>query len=189
MAKMIDKEPKYEGEKAVWHGFSKNLPSDWIVYNTRSVNGREYDFCVIAPNIGLFIVEVKGWYPDDVLAVIDSNTIFLADEENAEDSPRSQARGYRFDLLKKIHREMGINPLVMSFVCYPRISKDKFYVKGLNIVSEENETILKEDLEVQQQLYQKFNSRYEIDKGAKHDILDAKMMALIRHHFEPNSLG
>ena len=55
MAKLIDKEPKYEGEKNVWHAFSNNLPEDWVVYNTRSVNGREYDFCVVAPNIGLFI--------------------------------------------------------------------------------------------------------------------------------------
>ncbi|MCI8637667.1 MAG: NERD domain-containing protein [Coprococcus sp.] len=67
MAKMIDKEPKYEGEKKVWHDFYKNLPSDWIVYNTRSINGREYDFCVISPYMGLFIVKVKGWNPDGIL--------------------------------------------------------------------------------------------------------------------------
>ena len=82
MAKMIDKEPKYEGEKKVWHAFYKNLPSDWVVYNTRSINGKEYDFCVISPNMGLFIVEVKGWNPDGILNVIDSNTIFLAGERS-----------------------------------------------------------------------------------------------------------
>lgn len=186
MAKMIDKEPKYEGEKKVWHSFYQNLPLDWVVYNTRSVNGREYDFCVVAPNIGLFIVEVKGWYPDGILTVLDSNTIFLSGEENPEDSPRGQARGYRFDLLKKIQRELGMNPLVMSFVCYPWISSRDYYDKGLNIVSEENETIFKEDLEDSLKLYQKFKERYTIDKGTKHDNLDEKHMALIRHHFEPN---
>lgn len=61
MAKLIDKGPKYEGEKIVWHAFSSNLPQHWVVYNTRSVNGREYDFCVMAPDFGLFIIEVKGW--------------------------------------------------------------------------------------------------------------------------------
>ena len=60
MAKMIDKEPKYEGEKKVWHDFYKNLPSDWGVYNTRSINGRKYDFCVISPNMGLFLLKSKG---------------------------------------------------------------------------------------------------------------------------------
>lgn len=186
MAKMIDKEPKYEGEKRVWHSFSKNLPSNWVVYNTRSVNGREYDFCVVAPNIGLFIVEVKGWYPDGILTVLDSNTIFLSGEENPEDSPRGQARGYRFDLLKKIQRELGMNPLVMSFVCYPWISRKNYYDKGLNVVTEENETIFEEDLEDSLKLYQKFNERYSIDKGVKHDNFDAKHTALIRHYFEPN---
>lgn len=186
MAKMIDKEPKYEGEKIVWHSFSKNLPSDWVVYNTRSVNGREYDFCVIAPNVGLFIVEVKGWYPDTILTVIDPNTIFLTGVEDPEDSPRGQARGYRFDLWKKIQREMGMNPLVMSLVCYPQISKENYYDKGLNVVSEENETIFKEELSEPLKLFQKFSERYTVDKGAKHDVLDTKSLALIRHHFEPN---
>ena len=186
MAKMLDKEPKYEGEKIVWHSFSKNLPSDWVVYNTRSVNGREYDFCVIAPNMGIFIVEVKGWYPDSLLTVIDSNTIFLVGSEDPEDSPRGQARGYRFDFWKKIQRELGMNPLVMSFVCYPRISKQDYYTKGLNVVSEENETIFMEELSNPLNLFQKFNERYTVDKGAKHDVLDTKRLALIRHHFEPN---
>ena len=186
MAKMIDKESQNEGEKAVWHSFSKNLPSDWVVYNARSVNGREYDFCVIAPNVGLFIVEVKGWYPNTILTVIDSNTIFLTGVEDPEDSPRGQARGYRFDLLKKIQRELGMNPLVMSLVCYPRISKESYYDKGLNVVSEENETIFEEELSDSLKLFQKFSERYTVDKGAKHDVLDTKSLALIRHHFEPN---
>lgn len=186
MSKMVDKEPQYDGEKKVWHAFSKNLPSDWVVYNTRSVNGREYDFCVIAPNMGLFIVEVKGWNPDGILTVIDSNTIILAGAENPEDSPRGQARGYRFDLRKKIQRELGMDPLVMSFVCYPFISEEEYFSKGLNVVSEADETLFKEELSDPLQLFQKFNERYTIDKGAKHDDLDAKRFVLIRHHFEPN---
>ena len=130
MAKMIDKEPKYEGEKKVWHDFYKNLPSDWGVYNTRSINGRKYDFCVISPNMGLFIVEVKGWNSDGILNVIDANTIFLSGAENPEDSPRGQARGYRFDLRKKIQRELGMNLLAMSFVCHPFISESEHFAKA-----------------------------------------------------------
>lgn len=186
MAKMIDKEPKYEGEKIAWHSFSDKLPSEWVVYNTRSINGREYDFCVISPNMGIFIVEVKGWNPGSILNVIDSNTIILAGAENPEDSPRGQARGYRFDLRKKIQRELGMNPLVMSLVCYPCITESEYYEKGLHVVSEANETIFKDELFDALKLYQKFNERYTIDKGAKHDDLDTKRLALLRHHFEPN---
>ena len=58
MAKMIDKLPEYEGEKKVWDCFSKNLPQQYVVYNTRSIKGWEYDFCVMAAIVGLFIIEV-----------------------------------------------------------------------------------------------------------------------------------
>lgn len=186
MAKLIDQEPKYEGEKKVWNCFSTNLPQHWVVYNTRSVNGREYDFCVMAPGMGMFIIEVKGWVAEKVLTVVNENTIFIAGYENVEDSPRGQARGYRFDLLKKINKELGMNPLVMSFVCYPFMSEKDYLDKGLNIVSESNETIFREDLEDSTKLYQKITGRYNIDKGAKHDELTAKRFALLRHHFEPN---
>lgn len=73
----------------------------------------------------------------------------------------------------------------MSFVCYPLISEKQYYDKGLNVVSEKNETIFEEDLSDSVKLYQKFAGRYNIDKRAKHDELDAKNFALIRHHFEP----
>ena len=56
MAKMIDKLPEYEGEKKVWEYFSKNLPQQYVVYNNRSIKGWEYDFCVMAENVGLFII-------------------------------------------------------------------------------------------------------------------------------------
>ncbi len=186
MAQLIDKEPVFEGEKKVWNAFNKYLPQNWVIYNNRSVNGREYDFCVMAPEIGLFIVEVKGWEPASVLTVVDQKTIFLANYEKAEDSPRGQARGYRFDLLNKIQRELGMNPLVMSLVCYPFISKNEYVSLGLNIVSEDNETIFKEDLMDSAKLFSKFKDRHNIDKGAKHDELDGRKFALIRHHFEPN---
>ena len=186
MAKLIDKEPKYEGEIKVWNSFGTKLPQNWVIYNNRSVNGREYDFCVMAPDIGMFIVEVKGWNPSNVLTVVNQNTIILEGKENPEDSPRGQARGYRFDLLKKIQKELGMNPLVMSLVCYPFISKSQYLEKGLNVVSEENETLFAEDLNDAALLYQKFMDRYNIDKGAKHDELTSKNFALVRHHFEPN---
>lgn len=186
MAQLIDKEPIFEGEKKVWNAFNKLLPQNWVIYNNRSINGREYDFCVIAPEIGLFIIEVKGWGPSSVLTVVDQNTIFLANHKKSEGSPRGQARGYRFDLLNKIQRELGINPLVMSLVCYPHISKEEYVSLGLNIVSEENETIFEEDLMDSARLFSKFKDRYNIDKGAKHDELDERKLALIRHRFEPN---
>ena len=61
MAKMIDNKPSWKGEGKVWESLSANLSGDNVVYNQREVNGREYDFCVMAENLGLVIIEVKGW--------------------------------------------------------------------------------------------------------------------------------
>ena len=185
MAKVIDKEPIYQGEKNVWHAFDEKLPKDWVVYNNRSINGREYDFCIMVPNKGLFIIEVKGWSPKHVMLVVDERTIFLTGKEKPEDSPRGQARSYRFELIKKLNEQMGFNPLVMSLVCYPFITKDEYYDKGLHVVSDENETIFKDDLEDAEKLYNKIIDRYEMDKYVKHDDLNEKMFSLLRHYHEP----
>jgi len=186
MAIMIDNEPELQGEKKTWNAFSSKLSNQWIVYNTRSVNTFEYDFCVMAPSVGLFIVEVKGWFPDNVLTVVNENTIILSGYSEPQGSPRQQARGYRFGLLNKIKDELGMNPLVLSLVCYPQLSEKDYMECGLNIVSDVNETIFKEDLEDSSRLYQKFIGQYNLSKGRTHDELDSKRFALLRHYFEPN---
>lgn len=61
MAKMIDLKPNYNGEAKVWEKLNEYLPNDMVVYNQREINGREYDFCVLAENLGILIIEVKGW--------------------------------------------------------------------------------------------------------------------------------
>lgn len=186
MAKMIDKLPEYEGEKKVWEYFSKNLPQQYVVYNNRSIKGWEYDFCVMAENVGLFIIEVKGWLPQNIFNVVSEDAIILSGEEQPQASPRKQARGYRFNMINLLKQELGMNPLVMDLVCYPMISKNEYLEKRLDVVSDETETIFKEDLEDPALLFQKLMGRYNINKSTPHDILDAKRFALIRHHFEPN---
>lgn len=183
---MIDKKTNFEGEKKTWESFSANLPQQYIVYNTRSIKGWEFDFCIMAEGIGLFIVEVKGWHANDIFNVISEDVIILAGEEEPQSSPRKQARGYRFNMVNMLKQELGMNPLVMDLVCYPMISIDEYYDKRLDVVSDETETIFKEDLEDATLLFQKLMARYNINKSTPHDELNAKRFALIRHHFEPN---
>ena len=101
MAKMIDNKPSWKGEGKVWESLSANLPGDNVVYNQREVNGREYDFCVMAENLGLVIIEVKGWDPDkiDVRGV---DNIIVDGYDEPQTSPKKQARAYRFAILNKI---------------------------------------------------------------------------------------
>ena len=58
MAMMIDKKPEYKGEGKVWESLSDNLPREAIVYNSREVNGRGLDLCIIMKNSGIIIIEV-----------------------------------------------------------------------------------------------------------------------------------
>lgn len=186
MAKMIDKIPSYEGEKKTWESFSVNLPQQYVVYNTRSIKGWEFDFCILAENVGLFIVEVKGWKVEDIFNVVGEDSIILTREEKPQPSPRKQARGYRFNMVNLLKQELGMNPLVMDLVCYPMISKEEYRAKRLDVVSDETETIFKEDLEDASSLYRKIIGRYNINKSTPHDEFNAKRFALVRHHFEPN---
>ena len=72
MATMMDQMPsEYEGEMTVWKSIKENLPNDIVCYYTREVKGREFAFCLLITDIGLLIIEVKGWnkrpasYPSD----------------------------------------------------------------------------------------------------------------------------
>ena len=77
MAVMIDKKPEYKGEAKVWECFSNNLPNEVIIYNNREINGREFDFCILMKNVGLIIVEVKGWLADSIFDVAGVDEIII----------------------------------------------------------------------------------------------------------------
>lgn len=89
MAKMIDKKPSWKGEGKVWESLSTNLPGDNVVYNQREVNGREYDFCVLAENLGLVIIEVKGW-DSDKIDVRGVDNIIVEGYDEPQTSPKNK---------------------------------------------------------------------------------------------------
>lgn len=92
MAMMIDKKPEYKGESKVWEILSDNLPGEAIVYNGREVNGREFDFCILMKNIGMIVIEVKGWIADSIFDVAGVDEIIIQGYDKPEKSPKKQAR-------------------------------------------------------------------------------------------------
>ena len=58
-----------------------------VVYNQREINGREYDFCVMAENIGILVIEVKGWLSDKII-VKGVDNIEVEGYEKAQGSPK-----------------------------------------------------------------------------------------------------
>lgn len=186
MAMMIDRKPEYKGEGKVWESLSDNLPGEAIVYNSREINGREFDFCILMKNVGMIIIEVKGWLADSIFDVAGVDEIIVQGYDKPEKSPKKQARAYRFGLLNLISDKYNVSPLIFDLVCYPFISKKEYYDKRLDIVSEETLTIFKEDLSDSMRLGDKLLKAYNQCKSIPHAEMDDDLMGKIRQHFEPH---
>jgi len=94
MATMKDNQPDiYEGEKRVWQCINDNLPDDIVCYYNREVKGKEFDFCLLIEDVGLMIIEVKGWNKSHINKVVSPDEIIMTDG-STESSPRKQARSY-----------------------------------------------------------------------------------------------
>lgn len=183
---MIDKKPEYKGEGKLWDSLADNLPGEAIVYNGREVNGREFDFCVLMKNIGMIVIEVKGWIADSIFDVAGVDEIIIQGYDKPEKSPKKQARAYRFGLLNMISDKYNVSPLIFDLVCYPFITKKEYYEKRLDIVSEESLTLFKEDLSDPIRLGDKLLNAYNQCKSIPHAEMDEELMGKIRQHFEPH---
>lgn len=185
MAKMIDKKPTYNGEAKVWERLNEYLPNDIVVYNQREINGREYDFCLMIENVGMLIIEVKGWKADKI-CVNGVDEIEVEGYDKTQTSPKKQARAYRFALLNKISEKYNVSPLVLDMVCYPFISKEEYLEKHLNIISEEAYTIFSEDLDDGDLLNKKINTVFEKNNLIPHSDFTYNLMLRIRRNYEPD---
>jgi hypothetical protein len=79
----------------------KKLPDDYLVYYEPNIDNRHPDFIVIAPDLGVIIIEVKGWYLDDIIG---GNHLEITVNENnrqrQEIHPLEQARNYMWRLVR-----------------------------------------------------------------------------------------
>jgi hypothetical protein len=87
------------GEKKLFSVLQK-LPDDYIVYYEPIVEDRYPDFVVICPDLGLLVIEVKGWYPKDILSA-DNNFVRVKESrgEVRRNHPVRQARDYMLSLM------------------------------------------------------------------------------------------
>ena len=185
MAKMIDLKPNYNGEAKVWEKLNEYLPNDMVVYNQREINGREYDFCVLAENLGILIIEVKGWISNK-LKVNGVDDIEVDGYVDSQGSPKKQARAYRFAMLNKISAKFNVSPLVLDMVCYPFISEEEYKNIRLDIISEPEYTLFKEDIEDANVLNQKICNVFALNNGIPHAEFTYDLMLRIRRTNEPN---
>lgn len=185
MATMIDqRSQKFLGEAMVWDGFKKLLSDNVIVYNNREIKGKEFDFCLFFENKGILIVEVKGWNSDEV-TVFSKDDIYVKGFDKHFPSPKSQANMYRYSLKEKITELFHFTPLIMTMVCYPKISREEYYKLRLDIPSEEEYTLLKDDFENENKINKKINNVFENNALIPHDNLTIGNLNILRKWWEP----
>lgn len=116
MAHMIpDRLPLYGVSKGEQKLFSilQKLPDSYIVYHENNCTGLYPDFTIIAPDLGLMVIEVKGWYPKYILGG-DSQKIYVKQDgkEQYQKHPVRQARDYMIALLKLCQKHPEVHSLL-----------------------------------------------------------------------------
>jgi len=85
--------------------FLKKLPDDYLIYYEPNIDNRHPDFIVIAPDLGVIIIEVKGWYLEEILSGNHLEiTINSRGLERHEIHPLEQARNYMWRLARACER-------------------------------------------------------------------------------------
>lgn len=188
MALMMDNKPtEYKGEALVWEKLSSLLPNDVVVYNHREVvDDREFDFALLIKNVGIMVIEVKGWQAQYIFDVKSPDEIIIEGESKVYGSPEKQARGYRFDWLNFLNDQFGISPVVLSMVCYPFISEKEYRDVRLDVVSSKDFTIFSDDLSSASKLGQKISNAFVKKKPLNSTSFDEGAMAVVRQYFEPS---
>lgn len=186
MAKMMDvKDETYDGEQRVYECIKSNLPDEVICYYNREINGKQFDFCLVMEHMGMLVIEVKGWVTSNIIKVCSPDSIETNLYAKPVSSPKKQARSYKFGLVNTFNNKYCINPLVMDMVCYPFISEYEYKQCGLNIVSEPEFTLFKEDIEDATKFAKKISSIYQKSNHPIYDKMVGDVYKLCRKHFEP----
>jgi hypothetical protein len=92
----------------------QRLPDNWIVYYEPIIGSRYPDFVAIAPDLGIIVIEVKGWNPNDILGG-DLQAIRVRDRgvEKSEVHPVRQARGYQNNLRDECRKSREARSLLL----------------------------------------------------------------------------
>lgn len=186
MAQMKCKRPENVGEACVWDLFRDNFPADVICYNNLEINGREFDECILIPDRGLFMVEVKGWHASSIDHIGSEREVYLREEAKPTRNPKAQVNRYRYLLLNCINKRYNINPFIYGVVCYPFITESEYYNCKLNYISEPEYTLFREDIENSVKLLDKFNKIWLEMFNTSMTPLNNQSISYIRSYFEPD---
>ena len=163
----------------------KKLPDDYLVYYEPNIDNRHPDFIVIAPDLGVIVIEVKGWYLDDILRASDTEVVTNFDNrERKEIHPLGQARAYQWRLARICEKSPKRSLLLHQSGQY----KDKFifpfcHFVVLSNISRENIGRKKEyDMFT---IFRPENTLYRDELVALEDASPAELRKTLQRFFNP----
>lgn len=96
-----------QGEKTLYSILRERLPDDFMVWYEPIVNKLYPDFIILSPTFGLMIIEVKGWFPSQIVRA--NNNFFEikhkrgdTEQVESEQSPLRQGHNYFASILDKL---------------------------------------------------------------------------------------
>jgi len=97
------------GEKRTYGLLRDLLPDNFTAWYEPVVQGRYPDFTLLADSFGLLVLEVKGWYPRQLVRVNDRDVELLKSEGGQDrierhKNPIRQVREYLFGLMDELGR-------------------------------------------------------------------------------------
>ncbi len=160
------------------------LNNDVIIYWNKIVFGREFDVCILVPDVGIVIVEVKDWNEDTIKSIDNSDTFIIRTIKGDEKQrPQKQCRGYCFSMSNMIRQSLKIVPRICPMVAFPRITEEAYSKKRMDVVSGRLTTFLKEDLMSKPAFVKKINDALANSVSANCSFT-RKEMYMVRRLFE-----
>jgi len=106
----------------------KRLPEDWIVYHEPNIQGRQPDFVILAPDLGVIVMEIKDWEMGTIHS-LDPQWVELRPSRQPEGllvkNPLCQVRNYWQAVVKKCESDRYGRELVSTegpwkgHLCFP----------------------------------------------------------------------
>ena len=110
------------GEQIFINKASEYLDDTNIIYWNRQLFGKEFDVCILMPEKGILVVELKGWREENILRIENNDSVIIqTNDGEVSASPQKQARGYRFSIERHIRQNISKFPLVYQMVCLPQV--------------------------------------------------------------------
>lgn len=185
MAKLVGSaQSENSGERQFIAKAIEYLDDNHIIYWNRQLFGKEFDVCILLPERGILVVELKGWRPETILRVENDAIFIRTDEGEKAEFPQKQARGYRFSLQRHIRSSIGKKPLIFQMVCLPQISRAFFRQHRLDVPLEERFTFLQEDLDSNEAFFSKIDMALVEANHWNRDSFDSRTMLEVRNLFE-----